>query len=163
MGHQWGEISLWQTGELDQPFAEIRGHSEEAFAVAYLPDGSRLVTAGRDRTIRVWDAETHRQLAVLRGHDDYIFSLAISQDGQRIVSSSGDGTVRIWELTPLKERLESMRIAESLRPRAKSLVDALFDEHGDPDMVVKRLKNTAGLSPAMRREAIFAVARRTHE
>ena len=163
MTHQWGEISLWRTDELDQPFAEIHGHSEEAFDIAYLPDGSRLMTAGRDNTIRMWDAENHRQLAVLRGHDDYVFSLAISQDGQRIVSSSGDGTVRIWETTPLTDRLESMRIADTLRPRAESLVGALFNEFGESDTVVEHLQTNTELSPAMRREAMFAVARRTHD
>ena len=163
MCHQWGEISLWRTGELDQPLAEIHGHSEEVFDIAFLPDGSRMVTAGRDRTIRVWDVESHRQMAVLRGHIDYVFSLAISKNGQYIVSSSGDGTARIWESTPLRDRLESMRIAETLRPRAGSLVDSLFDKWGESDIVIEQLREDAELSPDMRREAMFAVARRTHD
>jgi WD40 repeat protein len=163
MGHASGKISLWHAGNFDRPFSEIQGHSEEVFDIAFLPDGSRLVTAGHDHTIRLWDTERHRQLAVLRGHNDYVFSLAISQNGQRIVSSSGDGTVRIWESTPLRDRLESMSTGESLRGQAESLVEELFEKLGESELVVEQLRQDDELSPALRRQAMFAVARHGRE
>ncbi|MCF3101241.1 helix-turn-helix domain-containing protein [Streptomyces roseoverticillatus] len=47
------------------PYAgRLTGHRERAFAVAWLPGGKRLLSAGADATVREWDARTHRQVAV---------------------------------------------------------------------------------------------------
>ena len=109
------------------------------------------------------DTKSRIQLALLRGHTDYVFSLALSPDGQLIASSSGDGTVRIWESTPLRKRIAAMRTAELLRPRAESLVDDMFQQHGEADKVVESIQGNAELSVDLRREALVAVMRRTHE
>jgi WD40 repeat protein len=50
-----------------------------------------------DKTARIWDAATGRDIAVLRGHDDTVYSAAFSPDGSRIVTASGDNTARIWD------------------------------------------------------------------
>src|SRR5205807_1248346 len=37
-------------------------HGESVFFIAYTPDGQQLLTAGKDRTIRLWDAATGREV-----------------------------------------------------------------------------------------------------
>jgi WD40 repeat protein len=66
------------------------------FSAAFSPDGSRIVSSG-DRTARIWDAATAKEIAVLRGHDDSVLSAAFSPDGSRIVTASSDETARIWD------------------------------------------------------------------
>ena len=66
-------------------------------SAAYSPDGTRIVTASRDKTARIWDARTGAQLAVLSGHGDAVNSAAYSPDGTRIVTASFDKTARIWD------------------------------------------------------------------
>src|ERR1700722_957585 len=67
-------------------------------AVAYSPDGKRVATAGRDHTVRLWDAETGQPPGnPLTGHTDEVMSVAFSPDGHRLASASQDGTVRIWD------------------------------------------------------------------
>jgi WD40 repeat protein len=61
-------------------------------------DGLRIVTASGDKTARIWDAATAKEIALLRGHDDDVNSAAFSPDGSRIVSASKDGTGRIWDV-----------------------------------------------------------------
>ncbi len=84
-----------RTGDL---LETLRGHTDEALALAWSPDGSRLASAGRDRLIRVWDAKNWLQLAQLGGHTSYVWSLAFSPDGTLLASGSGDKTVRLWRI-----------------------------------------------------------------
>jgi energy-coupling factor transporter ATP-binding protein EcfA2 len=57
------------------------GHDGPLNSAAFSPDGSRIVTASEDKTARIWDAASAKQIAVLRGHDDRVSSAAFSPDG----------------------------------------------------------------------------------
>ena len=75
----------------------VGGHGKQVASAAFSPDGSRIVTASSDKTARVWDAATGKEIAVLRGHEDEVTSAAFSPDGSRIVTASWDKTARIWD------------------------------------------------------------------
>ncbi|TMQ12640.1 MAG: WD40 repeat domain-containing protein [Deltaproteobacteria bacterium] len=56
------------------------------------------MTAGEDRTARIWDARTGAERATLRGHDGRrIFSVDIDAAGARVVTAGEDRTARIWD------------------------------------------------------------------
>ena len=76
----------------------LGGHKREVNSAAFSPDGSRIVTASDDRTARIWDAASAKEIAVLSGHDNRLWSAAFSPDGLRIVTASGDKTARIWDV-----------------------------------------------------------------
>ncbi|MCZ7638200.1 MAG: hypothetical protein M5U12_20470 [Verrucomicrobia bacterium] len=75
----------------------LRGHLAPVVAVAFSPDGRRLVTGSYDNTARVWDAEQGAELIALHGHDHEVKAVAFSPDGQLIVTGSADRTVRLWD------------------------------------------------------------------
>jgi WD40 repeat protein len=50
-------------------------------SAAFSPDGSRIVTASFDKTVRIWDAATAKEIAVLRGHEGAVWPAAFSPDG----------------------------------------------------------------------------------
>ncbi len=70
-------------------------------SVAFNQDGTRVVSGSEDKTVRLWDAKTGKQLLVLRGHTDAVSSVAFSPDGHRIASASKDKTVKVWDGSPL--------------------------------------------------------------
>jgi TPR repeat protein len=73
------------------------GHSGPVATAAFSPDGERIVTASDDKTARVWDLATGREIVLLSGHDQPVTSAAFSSDGKRVVTSSYDKTARIWD------------------------------------------------------------------
>ena len=64
---------------------------------AVSPDGTRIVSASYDNTLRIWDADTGTCQRVLQGHTNPVSGCAVSPDGTRIVSASSDNTLRIWD------------------------------------------------------------------
>lgn len=75
----------------------LTGHADEVMACAYSPDGSRIVSASGDHTLKVWDARTGRELLTLHGHSATVAAFAFSPDGTRIVSGSADQTLKLWD------------------------------------------------------------------
>ncbi len=73
------------------------GHEDQVRLVDFSPDGSRLVTVGRDGTTLVWDTKSGQQLLQLVGHEGGIGQIAYSTDGSFIATASEDGTAKVWD------------------------------------------------------------------
>ena len=61
-----------------------RETGEQLLATTFSPDGTRIVTGGYGKQVRVWDAETLDELVQLRGHTSYVYRLVFSPDGRRL-------------------------------------------------------------------------------
>jgi WD40 repeat protein len=83
---------------LQQPLASavLRGHRGPVRAAALSADGTRVVTASRDGTARVWRADGTGLPQVLAGHGGEVLATAFSPDGRRVVTASVDRTARVW-------------------------------------------------------------------
>jgi Tol biopolymer transport system component len=101
----------------------LADHDQSLSSADFSPDGKRIVTASGDKTARIWDTETAKEMAVLRGHDGDLSSAAFSPDGKRIVTASGDKTARIWDTETAKE----MAV---LRGHAREVNSAAFSPNG---------------------------------
>ncbi len=84
---------------------ELPGHQGVIEAIAYSPDGTRLVSVSRDKTVRTWDVSNRRALHVLLGHEGEINGAAFSPDNVHAASAGDDGTVRVWNAVTGQERL----------------------------------------------------------
>jgi len=73
------------------------GHTRDVNAIAISPDGSLVVSASDDHTIRFWSTATGAPIGEpLQGHTNAVTAVAFSPDGMCIASGSQDNTVRLW-------------------------------------------------------------------
>ena len=79
--------------------ATLSGHADAVEAVAWSPDGTLLVSASKDHTVRLWGRVNGQALATLSGHADAVEAVAWSPDGRYLASVSLDETVRLWDTT----------------------------------------------------------------
>jgi WD40 repeat protein len=111
----------------------LGGHDSYVRSAAFSPDGSRIVTASSDKTARIWDAASAKEIAVLRGHTESVDAATFSPDGKRIVTASIDKTARIWdastgeEVAVLRGHTESVNAA-TFSPDGARIVTASWDK-----------------------------------
>jgi WD40 repeat protein len=76
-----------------------RGHTNEIDSITFTPDGTRLVSASADRTVRTWDARDGKQLHLFQAPERAARPLVVSPDLRLVVGRwDGTATVRVWEL-----------------------------------------------------------------
>ena len=75
----------------------FKGHTGVVRCVDVSPDGGRVVTCSDDRTARINDAVSGKNIAVLKGHGGAVESCMFGPDGSRVVTTSADATAMIWD------------------------------------------------------------------
>ena len=75
-----------------------RGHYESVKAVAFTPDGQYVLTGSRDKTIKLWELSTGRELRTYLGHRSTVNDLVVLPGGKHFISSSADKTAKMWAI-----------------------------------------------------------------
>ncbi len=84
----------------------ITGHTDAITGVAFAPDGKTVATVSADKTLRVWDAKTGKQLASVDAHTGTATGVAFSASGKGIITGGygpkpegkkpQEGEVKVW-------------------------------------------------------------------
>jgi WD40 repeat protein len=98
-----GDAVLATAAALDLPGQSYSGHSDWIHDLAFAPDGAHFVTAGQDKTARLWNVAAGREVRVFSGYTGAIHGIAFSPDGRTILTGSQDKTVRIWDVAAGQE------------------------------------------------------------
>ena len=91
-----GQIKVWQVenGQCIKTFEQA--HTQGITSLAFHPDGTQVLSASFDGTIRLFGLKSGRMLKEFRGHTNFVNQAIFNADASRILSASSDGTVKIW-------------------------------------------------------------------
>ena len=56
-----------------------------------------------DKTLKLWDLASGKELRTFTGHSGWVHSVAIAPDGRTALSGSTDKTLKLWDLASGKE------------------------------------------------------------
>lgn len=96
-----------------------KGHELAVIAVAVSPDSNYVATGSRDKSAKLWELSTGREVRSFLGHETTVNSLDFSADGKYLITGSSDHSARVWEVATGKELF-------LVRPDADYVTDVAF-------------------------------------
>ena len=75
-----------------------KAHADSIFDLEFSRDGSRLLSAGGDALIKVWDTAKAAPIAVLEGHTSQVLAAAFNTNATQVVSGGTDRQLKVWDI-----------------------------------------------------------------
>ena len=116
-------MRLWDTRTRRELGAPLRGHTSGLHSLGVSANGTRLMSAGQDGAVRVWDPRTGRKLEWRADPGGLMSTAAISSDGHTLATAGEDGLVRIWDL-------RDRGVAHTLRGHESAVWSVAFSPDG---------------------------------
>jgi WD40 repeat protein len=83
-----------------QDVLTLHGHTGRVFTLAFAPNGTDLVTAALDGSVRWWDTLSGQTWVKLPVDTSRHASALFTPDGVRVVTAAGSGAIQVWGLSP---------------------------------------------------------------
>ena len=79
--------------------ATLTGHEAPVLAARFSKDGAYLLTAGKDRTFRLWNPRQGTCIKTYAGHAREVRDVDAAADNSRLATCGGDKDVFLWDVT----------------------------------------------------------------
>lgn len=73
-------------------------HTNYLFSFLVTKDSKTVISAGKDKKIKIWDWIKQKLVTTLLLHDDIVESLVLSSDEKLLFSGSLDRKVGVWSM-----------------------------------------------------------------
>jgi len=94
-------INVWNTiGISKHVMNDAYAHTDWVTCVRFSPnvEDPVMVSAGRDKVVKVWEMTNFTLKHNLKGHTSYVNAVTVSPDGSLCASGGKDGVAMLWDL-----------------------------------------------------------------
>ncbi|KAH8654050.1 periodic tryptophan protein-like protein 2 [Tricladium varicosporioides] len=92
-----GQLLVWEW-QSESYILKQQGHFDSMNALAYSPDGQKIVTTADDGKIKVWDVNSGFCIVTFTEHTSGVTACEFAKKGNILFTSSLDGSIRAWDL-----------------------------------------------------------------
>ena len=79
-------------------YNRLQGHTEGLRSVSFSSNGKMLASGSNDKTIKLWNVETGKEIRTLPGHNINVNSVSFNSDDKMLASGSSDKTIKLWNV-----------------------------------------------------------------
>ena len=83
--------------KIGKPFVQT-GHSGSVTSVVYSPDNHYILSGSRDKTLKLWEISTGKEIKSFIGHSERVTSVDYSPNGEYVLSGSADKSIKLWNV-----------------------------------------------------------------
>ncbi len=107
-----GKVKIWDR----ETFRALNSVEVDSlvYSAGYSPDGNMIVLASLDKTAKIYNSKTLREVTVLKGHKDDVIFAGFIPNGTKIITISFDETIKIWDSKTFEEILSMKTYVETM-------------------------------------------------
>jgi WD40 repeat protein len=129
-GHQ---VGVQEDPDFVGETRRFEGHQGAVRSVAFAPNGPWMLSGSHDKSVRLWDLQSGKEVRRFVGHTGKGSCVAFSPDGSQILSASDDKTIRLWDTysgKQVRELLghESFVVGVAVTPDGRQALSASYDK-----------------------------------
>ncbi len=76
-----------------------QGHELSVLTIVQSPDSNLVATGSRDKSAKLWDLNTGREVRSFLGHEGSVNCISFTHDAKFMVTSSSDNTAKLWNVS----------------------------------------------------------------
>lgn len=120
------------------PFTAFDGHQDSVQSAEFTPDGTMIISASHDNTVKLWDIENTKAIKTFRGHDSWVQAATLLKDGKWILSASHDTQLKLWNIADYEE-IRTLK-GRVLAQHVDAILDVSFSKDGTQLVTASRDK-----------------------
>lgn len=93
-----GDVRVFSMKDFTLVGKPLGGHTDSVTSVSWSSDGTRIASGSQDRSARVWEWPSAKELRAFKDHSDAVTRVCLTSDGKSLYTASADHNARRFDV-----------------------------------------------------------------